>query len=301
MSIASASKPNRRSIEYEHRASICRTAVARRCAIAIAAGFYVCALSLPAAQAQSAGTAQQTARPAQDHALRALLWMRTSGEYEALCRQIYNSALEHVRRQLQARTAGRPPAVIMDLDETVLDNSAYQAYLSGAGAPHSQARWLEWQSANVHKIGLVPGAREFIQQAEQRGVHVAFITNRPGALREPTIKLLAELGLARSEDLTDPSKLKLLMRADGRSKDDRRAAVMAKYDVIALFGDNLNDFSDDFGRPATKTIGERRAAVLRHAEQWGTRWFVLPNPVYGDWMRFIDWDRVQDYFARPRR
>lgn len=260
------------------------------------------ALSLPLpASVLGANTAEKPTqsvvveRPLSDSILRAVLWMRLSAEYEALCRQVYANALERVRNRLAAGKAGKPPAVILDLDETVLDNAGYQAHLTLGRSSHSQDRWQQWQKANVDKVGLVPGAKEFIKEVEKAGVHVVFITNRSTTIRDATIEVLVRQGVATRADLAQPSTLKLLMRSDNPSKESRRQQIYARYTVLANVGDNLNDFADDFGPRVPGA--ERRASVTRYTDKWGADWFVLPNPIYGYWLRSIDWDHVEQYFG----
>ena len=242
--------------------------------------------------------------PARDSALRAVLWMRTSGEYEALCRQTFNAALAHVRAMLATRRShanANPPAVIMDLDQTVLDNLAYSAHLIQSGLKHSGKRWQRWNRDNINRIGLVPGARDFIRAVAQENVHIAFVSNRSESIRDTTVEILLSLGLGKKQALMDQGTLKLLLREDTGSKEKRRREVMARYDVIALLGDNLGDFSDDFQSPTVNSIEERREKVREYNDNWGTKWFVLPNPIYGYWTRIIDWDRPETYLNDPNR
>jgi 5'-nucleotidase (lipoprotein e(P4) family) len=233
--------------------------------------------------------------------VRALLWMRTSGEYEALCRQTFNVALERVRNEMQTRKEGRAAAVIMDLDETVLDNSGYSFFLLRNGLRHHETHWNSWNRQNIGQVGLVPGAKQFIKAVENEGVRIVFVSNRSSTLRDTTQKILLKLDVATEAELADPNAVKLLLRQNTSSKQSRRDTVMSKYDVIALLGDNLNDFSSAFRSPAVNSIDERRAAVQRHTDQWGIRWFVLPNPIYGYWTRYINWDEVRHYFEKPER
>lgn len=251
---------------------------------------------IASAFAREPAPARSDERPLSDSVLRAVLWMRLSGEYEALCRQVYRSALQAVQERLRVRSGGKPPAVILDLDETVLDNSGYQAYLTLGGFAHSSRRWHAWQRENVDKVGLVPGAENFIQEIERAGVRAVFLTNRSAALRAQTIEALVRLGVASRTELE--GSFKLLMREGTRDKEGRRRAVAAKYDVLALIGDNLNDFSDDFYARSTGASHEVKAKVEEHAQQFGAQWFVLPNPIYGYWLRAIDWDRAERYFQR---
>ena len=234
--------------------------------------------------------------------VRVLLWMRMSGEYAALCRQTFNVALERVRYEMKTRKGGsRPAAVIMDLDETVLDNSAYSFFLLRNGLRHHETHWNNWNRDNTDQVGLVPGAKQFIKAVENEGVRIVFVSNRSDTLRDTTVKILLGLELATPAELNDPGNVKLLLRKKKSSKQSRRDIVSAKYDVIALLGDNLNDFSDAFRSPTVGSIDERRAAVQRHADQWGMRWFVLPNPIYGYWTRYIDWDETEQYFEHSNR
>ncbi|MFQ5937911.1 MAG: 5'-nucleotidase, lipoprotein e(P4) family [Acidiferrobacterales bacterium] len=260
------------------------------------------AQAFAASSAQESATAPQQAPSALDRnsILRAVLWMRTSGEYEALCQQIFNAALAQIRQDLKTRQQGKPPAIIMDLDETVLDNGAYTVYLLTAGSRHSSDQWRSWNRNNIHKISLVPGAKEFIKAVEKENVHVAFISNRSESIRDITTDILVNHDLGRKQELLDRGTLRLLLREKTGSKEVRRREVRAKYDVIALLGDNLGDFSDDFRSPAVKSIDERRSAVKKHMDQWGARWFVLPNPIYGYWTRFIDWNQAHTHFESPR-
>ncbi len=240
--------------------------------------------------------------PAQDSALRAVLWMRTAAEYEALCRQVYRAAWLHVRSETMKRIARpKPLAVILDLDETVLDNTAYSAYLIQSGLKHSKRRWQDWNRRNTDKIGLVPGAKAFIDRMKDANVHVAFVSNRSEEIRDVTVRILVNLGLGEKDELLDRDTLRLLLRTDSGSKQARRREVMEKYDVVALLGDNLGDFSDDFRSPAVNSIQGRRGKVREYNDNWGTKWFVLPNPIYGYWTKFIDWNRPGRYFDAPRR
>ena len=262
-----------------------------------------CLLTAPTL-ADTAATPPKLQVSDRDSILRALLWLRTSGEYEALCLQTFSTALAHVRNVVRSSSAGKdakPPAVVMDLDETVLDTSGYSMHLLSNGLKHHEAHWLSWNREHLDEIGLVPGARQFIKDVESEGVYVVFISNRPDAGRDGTIQVLRKFDLATQAALRDPNGIKLLLRANTSSKQSRRDKVNDKYTVIALLGDNLNDFSDDFREPSVNSIDQRRAMVRKHAAEWGSRWYVLPNPIYGNWMRYIDWNNAGQYLQRPAR
>jgi 5'-nucleotidase (lipoprotein e(P4) family) len=222
------------------------------------------------------------------------LWMRTSAEYEALCRQIYaNAAQVILGRAAGMDRAGRPLAVVMDLDETVLDNSAYQVHrLHGGQQPFDQ-----FVSQNVERIGLVPGAKDFVETMGDHGIVVVFISNRPDTIALATVRTLELNGVPTAgkegstlEDRTRAMKdeRRLLLRTAGdHGKRRRRRLAAERYRIIAYVGDKLSDLPGPFEPGAKATPSERRAAVADAGAEtpspFGTRWFLLPNPVYGDW------------------
>ena len=225
------------------------------------------------------------------------LWVQTSAEYVACCLQTYQLAAEHLEHEMarlhaeQARQAADlptlPPAVIMDLDETVLDNATFQTYLYDSGQNYSDDVFIKFVSDNRKSIRLVPGAKDFIDQAEALGVTVSYITNREEPLRQATIETLAQWGV-NVRGLDDPKGVRLLLAAHGESiKKPRRDLVRAKYHVLALFGDQLGDFSDEFAANHDNTAAARREAAYEYRALWGTRWFVFPNPVYGQWQSVL--------------
>jgi 5'-nucleotidase (lipoprotein e(P4) family) len=274
---------------------------ARSCGAAIAVGLLACT-SL-GWQLRSRPTEQQQGT------LYADLWMQTSAEYQACCLQTYQLAGDQVERELKRIKAeeenlppasrGLPPAVIMDLDETTIDNGTYETYLYDSGQDFTTENFSRFVSEHRSSIRMVPGAKEFIERMESLGVAVMYNTNRPEALREATIATLEQWGIS-TKGLDDPATLRLLLETRGPSKEARREAVRAKYRVLALFGDQLIDFSDEFMPPAVKTIEARHGAVLKRRNLFGTQWFVLPNPVYGHWQSFVK-DNPSQYLRRAER
>jgi 5'-nucleotidase (lipoprotein e(P4) family) len=225
------------------------------------------------------------------------LWMQTSAEYVACCLQTYQLAGDKVEHDMQLiHTAqehepkdlhGPPPAVVMDLDETVLDNSTFQTYLYDSGQNYSDELWNKFMTEHWSSIRLVPGAKDFIARAESLGVTVIYITNREEPLRQPTIEAMKQLGI-NTQGMDDVNGLRFLMQKHGESiKKPRRDLVRAKYHVLAYFGDQLGDFSDEFAPNHDNTPEARREAVDEYRRLWGTRWFVLPNPVYGQWQQVL--------------
>ncbi len=231
--------------------------------------------------------------------LASILWMRTSAEYQAICLQVYNNALTHIERVVESRKGNgeeKELTVIMDLDETILDNLGYNAQLLFDNQKHSEEAWRAWNEEHGADIKLVPGAAEFINKVREKGVHVSFITNRKEEQRNTTIDILIRLGILECGDLDTGDGPILLFRNGGKSKKCRRALVEEKYEVIALIGDSLGDISETFGPETVKTEEERKEAVDDHRGLWGAKWFVLPNPLYGDWREFVDWRNPEKYF-----
>jgi len=237
----------------------------------------------------------------QERTLDANLFMQTSAEYVACCLQTYAWASERLRQRLAALPPSeRPPAVVLDLDETVLDNAGFQSFLDREGKSYEKALWDRWEREFPTETRLIPGAKGFIEEAERAGVTVVYISNRTNY--EATVAALRHNGLS-VEGIAD----RLLLRTDTADKTARRKAVEERYRVLLYIGDNLRDFSEIFVTPelapdATEdarrqALAKRRMAVEQHAYRFGTDWFILPNPVYGEWQ--VPLGREPRRFLRP--
>lgn len=242
------------------------------------------------ATAQQGDAPAVTANP-QEKVLYANLYMQTSAEYRAVCEQIYWNATEKVRARLAEipATETKRPAVVMDLDETVLDNGGYQSYVDRERTIFQSKTWADWEANHASEVKLVPGAKAFIEYAERNGIAVVYLSNRSTTTGAGTIAALQANGLSITS-ITD----RLLLQEPGTSsnKTERRNKAMAKYRVVMIFGDNLRDFSEDFVAPkldANDTAGQQQAIANRKAKvdaarkHFGVDWFILPNPVYGEW------------------
>jgi 5'-nucleotidase (lipoprotein e(P4) family) len=221
--------------------------------------------------------------------LQALAWMMTSAEYEAICRQTYADAREFVARakaSLNDRRTTRPLAVVLDLDETVLNTAvAFNQYLLEKRLPYNETLWRRWNETQAEKISAVPGAKDFLDGLARSGVEPVFITNRDESLRDETIAVLRSLGL-----WSGPlSSHQLLMAVSGeRGKERRRKEAEARYEILAFVGDNLADFAEVFEHERSGGYADRTRLVgTTFGDRWGQGWFVLPNPVYGDWTQAL--------------
>jgi 5'-nucleotidase (lipoprotein e(P4) family) len=225
------------------------------------------------------GTTAQT-QADKEYEVGAVLWQQSSGEARALAYQSYALARMILDRDLRMNRRSRMKrAIIVDIDETILDNSAHETWLIRNHQSYNPKDWTEW--CKQAKADAVPGALEFLHYANSRGVRVFYVTNRQQAEKEGTATNLKRLGFPEVNDET------LLIRTDNASssKEPRRRAISAKYHMVLLMGDDLNDFSDFFEN--NKTVEGRIAAVEQKKGQFGTHFIMLPNPMYGHWEEAI--------------
>ncbi|MGB5987226.1 MAG: 5'-nucleotidase, lipoprotein e(P4) family [Desulfobacterales bacterium] len=202
----------------------------------------------------------------------ATLWVQASAEFRALSYQAFNLARMNLDSFLDSYSGAKPVAVIVDADETVIDNSAYQAFLIGQDFGYSSETWVPWMAAARAKA--MPGATEFLTYAADKGVEIFYVTNRKMVGYEGTQKNLKSLGFPNVDEKH------LLPRTDSSDKQARRENVAQAYEIAFLMGDNLNDFLSVFSK---KGVEERFAETDKVADQWGRAFIVLPNPTYGDW------------------
>ena len=218
--------------------------------------------------------------------LNAVLWQQTAAEYQAHSLQSFKQAqlaLEMLLKQPTLTAAveqtgnfsGLPPAVVVDVDETMLDNSAFQARLIKSGASYAEADWAAW--CNEQAALALPGAREFSNFANSRGVRIIYLSNRDVSLTEVTRQNLAALGFSDSSNTSTFLFRDKVNQMD--TKGQRRAFVAQKYRIVMLIGDNLGDFNEGY----KATVAVRRTLVTDFSDYWGSRWIMIANPTYGSW------------------
>ena len=222
--------------------------------------------------------------------LNSTLWTQTAVEYEGTARQAYRMAEVMMQRALtdslwtasleQAEQGSdtyrtKPPAVVLDVDETVLDNSPYQARLILDDAMYESESWAAW--VREERADPVPGALPFTQAAADRGVQVIYLTNRDASLEAATRANLRNLGFPVDDA---PDAVLTQGEQEGWTpKTARRQWVAERYRILLLVGDNFGDFVAE----ADTSVSARRARSRSVREYWGSRWIVLPNPQYGSW------------------
>jgi len=231
-------------------------------------------------------------RPAANDNLNAVAWMQASIEYRLIAGQTYRSALYQLDRALKTPdwdalvpderanpATGLAPAVIVDVDETVLDNSPYQARLVRDGLAYDETTWDGW--VREEKASPVPGALEFAQAAAARGITVYYVTNRAVHLEEPTLKNLRAAGfpIDKAEQFLGLGFFVEGCEQEGSEKGCRRQFIGRTHRVLMQFGDQIGDMVTI----VSNTPAGREQAMAPYLGWVGERWFVLPNPTYGSW------------------
>ncbi len=245
---------------------------------------------------------QQTAKHITHNNMNSVLWLQTAAEAQANALQTYHAAMLSIDNAIKdpswsalpeqgASAASLPPAIILDVDETVLNNTQYQAQRVIEGNQFTQDSWDQWMA--MQAAPAVPGAVALINSMAAKGVTVFYITNRacrpsnisaaPCPQKQDTLENLKKVGI---EQVTTENLMLKLEKPEWTSeKQSRREAVAKHYRVIMLFGDDLGDFL-----PGVKHISsqQRASLVSQYQNNWGVKWFALANPTYGSWLRVLD-------------
>lgn len=202
----------------------------------------------------------------------AALWQQKAAEYKALCFQAYNIARTRLDESL-SRPSALPPAIVTDIDETVLDNSPYTVHTALKGEGYTDRTWMEWTEKAI--ADTVPGALSFLQYAAAKGVQVFYITNRTEQERASTLQNLQRWHFPNADNEH------LLLKTTASGKESRRQQVAQSHNIVLLMGDNLSDFAAIFDK---QPVDNRALITQQSAADFGNRFIVLPNPMYGDWL-----------------
>jgi acid phosphatase len=243
----------------------------------------------PVLPPQASATASTTSA---DDNLNAVTWMQRAVEHDLIYVQTYRDAQARLLAAMKdkqwdalakddrvAPLAGLKPAVVLDIDETVLDNSPYQARLIKSGGEFNEADWAAW--CKEEKARALPGVVEFTQFAAQHGIAVIYVSNRAKDLDEATLSNLRKAGLPVSgpEAFLGLGTFVQDCEQVGTEKGCRRQLISRKFRVLMQFGDQVGDFANVLAN----TAEGRQKAIAPYMAWIGTRWFVLPNPSYGSW------------------
>jgi 5'-nucleotidase (lipoprotein e(P4) family) len=200
-----------------------------------------------------------------------VLWFQRAGEAKGLYYQGYNIGRMRLDEYMSKKRNGLKPAIVLDIDETILNNSPYQAWyvMAGRKIPFN---WNEWFIRAEAKP--LPGAIEFLQHANSLGVEIYYISNRYQSQKDATIKNLQGVGAPQAD--LDHVLLKL---PNEIGKESRRLEVAKTHEIVLFFGDNLGDFSGF----DLLSVSKRNQAVDIYREEFGKKLILFPNPMYGDW------------------
>lgn len=232
------------------------------------------------------GAAQAQQAPGPDDNLNAVLWDQVSVEAQgnaigayALARFRLDEALaDSSRTAAPAEQTGDfknfPPAIVLDVDDTVLNTSPYQARNVAEGTGFDPKTWTQYVNAKVDTA--IPGAVEFTQYAASKGVKVFYVTNRTKEEEGPTVEHMKALGFPMGDNVD--TFLSAKEQPDwGSAKGTRRAFIAKDYRILLLLGDNFGDFTDAY----KGTVDERQKAFDAAKDHWGRDWIVIANPTYG--------------------
>lgn len=248
-------------------------------------------------------TAQQGAPAAaadNEYQVAAVLYMQKSSEYRALAFQAFN--LAHWRldadfdkknfKKLPKEERKMPRAVVVDIDETVLDNSPQQADLIKRRAAFNLKDWYAWGEKREAKA--IPGSVDFLNYAHSKGVKVFYVSNRDDVQTQATVDNLKTAGFP---DATVETVI--LRQPNEIGKETRRQKIAAKYRIVLLMGDNLDDFSNIFEK---KSVDDRYAETDKARELFGVKYIVLPNAIYGTWESAVyGYERLSDAQKAEKR
>ncbi len=211
------------------------------------------------------------------HIVTSVLWYQHSAEMRACYHQTFNFAKILLDKHLKNADKSKRQAIIVDIDETVLDNSPYEAWLAFSGSEFSLKSWKTWTSLCIAEP--LPGSVEFLNYAKSKDVQIFYISNRETDELESTVENLRKFSF--------PSALPsyLLLKTDGKNdKKARRNIVKQDYEILLLIGDSLTDFDSIFEN-RSKDFGFK--AVDENRQLFGDRYLILPNPMYGKWERAL--------------
>ncbi len=222
--------------------------------------------------------------------MHAVLWMQQAAEYKVLTASTFESAKTALAQAKTIPSWTAEPtqtgnyqslpktAVILDIDETVLDNSPFQGKLIHDRVDYDQARWDAWSKA--HQASAIEGAKDFVDFARAEGVDVFFITSRTQLEESDTLENLVNAKLLPTGSSADS----ILCKGENNwpsEKEERRKFIAQTHRILLLIGDDLGDFLPKVNVPPA----DRWILANKNIRHFGKDWFLLPNAIYGSWER----------------
>jgi 5'-nucleotidase (lipoprotein e(P4) family) len=209
---------------------------------------------------------------------------------QALYLQSFNNARNALAyNRNQKKLPGKKNAVVVDIDETILNNGPYEAWLILNNMSYSDSTWNEWvQESSAEPL---PGAVEFLSYAKKEGCEIFYVSNRNKDTQSgSTLRNLQKFNLPDA----DEKHLLLKGREDttdfGRStKEKRRLKIENElgYKILLLVGDQLTDLSKVFDIPENSSESSVKDSVIKYQELFGSKFIIIPNPMYSDWLNSI--------------
>ncbi len=244
--------------------------------------------------------AQETPKPTpqveNEYQVGAVIFHQKAAEYRALTYQAFNLARmrldmdKKLRKKLPKKERKKPRAIIVDADETVVDNSPYFAKLIKTQAPFGIRSFFEWKKLAIAKP--VSGSVEFLKYAKKKKVDIFYVSNVPNAFKDAVIDNLKKAGFP------DATKDHVMLITKSSSKEPRRQKVAETHRIVMLIGDSLNDLSVAFER---KSTADRFTEVDKIKDQWGKKFIVIPNIIYGAWESAVYGERLTDAQKKVKR
>ncbi|MGL5617228.1 MAG: 5'-nucleotidase, lipoprotein e(P4) family [Sarcina sp.] len=204
-------------------------------------------------------------------------WLEDSGEAEALEYEAYNSATNYLS-QIAKEPSSKPKAVILDLDETCLNNAAFQGYeIENNNGIFNYNTWTQW--VNFAEAPAIPGSVAFTQAAEKAGIEVFYVSGRSQSQLDATVKNLKKDGFADANNAHV-----FLYPSTQNGKQPTFDQIEEKYNVEMFVGDQLTDMGSAF---QNKTNAEEKQIVTKDEKLWGTKYITIPDPLYGNYLNAI--------------
>ena len=209
------------------------------------------------------------------HQVNAVGWFKHSAEMELCYLQTYKYAEIMLDKWINAEIVGLPPAIVLDIDETVLDNSPYQASIIANNKPYNSSDWKKWTAKAEARV--LPGVKDFLNKAKIYKMEIFYISNREIDEMDATVANLKKHNLPNA----DPKYI--LLKHSTSDKTFRRSEIVKNYDVVLFVGDNLTDFSEIFANRK----GTGKELVYENIQQLLGKFIMLPNPMYGEWEKAL--------------
>ncbi len=225
--------------------------------------------------------------PIREHSVQSVLWHQKSTEYKALCYQSFNIARRYLNEAISNQIdSGKTLAIITDIDETVLDNSPFNAHIIHEDVEYTRDLWLDWGEREA--ATSVPGALEFYNYVASRKVEIFYISNRNVLQKAATISNLTKLGYPYADSTH------VLLKDTTSKKQARRDIVLKDHQVLMYLGDNLSDFSSLFdGADRTENLDSIK-------DKLGFEFVMLPNVMYGSWETYEIYGGTYDWTDRQK-